>query len=202
MTSLLEAVPIDAVGYIVSFIFRDMYNKEPVFVDGGLLVSYIHLTRTCKTFERLVKDNIDRYITDWQQLCARMRYRSDSPLMVKPDEECLAMMRGGIYYTANIDMHHKAIESFRKRHSIEYHTKKTGKLYKGYIGIKKLRAIKVAKPLKTDYKALLDRYDYLKSKRKQLHKGIDTRVGELIRKFITENPGKVTFGLFFRLHTP
>lgn len=182
---LLEIVPYDALGYLVVSMFGTMIIKEIDYVDGCLLVSYINLSRVCKVFNNLIKEQIDRHIINWQLLCRRMRTIPNLSSYVEVDEEHLALMRGEIYYSGYIELVHKELDVFRERHDILYRTKKTGKVYKGYIGITKLQKLKPPKALKNDYHVLISKYKHVKSKTKEMRTKKDVNARKLLMQFVT-----------------
>jgi len=169
--SLLAIVPLEVIGHLFSLQFKEFIIGGEDYVYGDLLITYVHVSRVCSVFYNLLKEVVDRQIKDWRHLCWQMRHYSQIPSYIPVDDAYLALARGEIFYRASVCETQKEIERFRQVHNILYRVKKSGRVYTQYVGIKKLRKIKIQdKAVRQQYHALLDKQEAMTSRQKHLYK--------------------------------
>jgi len=160
-------VPDDVIGVIIAFLVEPL-SQDAVRSDARVY-AYFNLCLTSKQFERVCK--LAHEQLDWFRLLgnphsnySRFLYniRSEKPA----SQQSVRMIRKVTFYDSGLPVIRKQIDRFMALNQIVYRTRATGKLYKGYVGVRKLKTIKVrTKQVDAQFKTLLKRHEAMNKKR-------------------------------------
>lgn len=161
------SLPDDVVGVIIAFLLEPL--RQDAVRSNATVYAYFSLCWTSKQFERVCK--FPREPLDWFSLLgnphsnySRFLYniRSEKP----PSEQSVKMIRTLTFYDSGLPVIRKQIDRFMTLNQLVYRTRGTGKLYKGYVSVRKLKTIK-AKPKQVNdqFKELLKRHEAINKKR-------------------------------------
>lgn len=173
----------------------DRYTNVPTPFEETVY-TYFSLFTTSKQFNRVAKD-ID---FDWLILVGNpygnysffrydiMEQQKKQEALLDPTEKA-ALARRGLPYLADqpkkmlktltmcdcsLPVIRTKIDSFMARNHLVYRTKASGKVYKGFVGIRKLKTMKIQpKNLDDQFKAMLKQHELLNKKRLALSLSLD-----------------------------
>lgn len=161
------SLPDDVVGVIIAFLLEPL--RQDAVRSNSRVYAYFSLCWTSKQFERVCKRVHEPL--DWFRLLDnphsnynRFLYniRSEKP----PSEQSVKMIRTLTFYDSGLPVIRKQIDRFMGLNQLVYRTRGSGKLYKGYVSVRKLKTIK-AKPKQVNdqFKELLKRHEAINKKR-------------------------------------
>ena len=169
-------------------LFRGTVDDDKPTVFKQLIYGYFSLLLTNKQFSRVTQ----RIDLDWLELLGLVRLsyatfrvniqwqilqdialldetrqlalsRSDVPYM--PDE-AKKLIKTLTLYDSSLPILRHDIDRFMGSHNIVYRTVKTGKIYKGFVGVRKLNSMKIeCKTLAKQFKATIKRHQVVHKKR-------------------------------------
>ena len=168
-------MPDDVIGLILDLLIEPL-SRDAVRCDTTVY-AYFNLRLISKQFDRVCKFTREKF--DWFGLLgnphsnySRFLYniRSEKP----PPEQSMKMIRTLTFYDSGLPVMRKQIDCFMALNKIVYRTRSSGKLYKGYVSVRKLKTIK-AKPKQVDdqFKTLLKRHEAMNKKRLLLIKQLE-----------------------------
>jgi len=200
-----ECIPDDVVLAILLELVKPLRNNENLEKRVGdrpthfeeTVYAYFNLLVTSKQFNR-VTTKLD---FDWLTLVGTYGNYSNfrhireqqkkQEALLDPREKASLVLRGLPYladepkkmlrtltmWDCSLPVMRSEIDSFMAKHHLVYHTKASGKIYKGFVGIRKLKTIKIQpKNLDCQFKAMLKKHESLHKKRLALTKALHAHV--------------------------
>lgn len=165
----------DVVACIVSYIIEPM-RKHDTRPDA-CVYAYFSLCLTSKQFKRVIDAMLSEPL-DWFMLGGKEfgKYGDWRCLReeVSVSLQSVRMAKTLTFYESGLPVIRKEIDLFMASNGLQYRTKGTGKPYKGYVGVRKLKTLKVT-PISLDkrLKELCNRYEEMNKKRLLFSKEMD-----------------------------
>lgn len=95
-----------------------------------------------------------------------------SPL--QEDKDTTTMLKTLVRLDSSLPITREEIGCFMSKHNLQYRTRRTNKIYKGFVGVRKLATMKIEpKPLQIQFKALTKKHQTIHKKRLSLIKALE-----------------------------
>lgn len=193
---MFDIIPSEVIERIFITLLEPLNVNFHLVSRDELIYSYFSLLITCKKFS-LIAQTID---LDWISLLHRqcacrtsvlndIEKHSSKQLALLPKEEkerlshrktpflvkeSKKLVQSLVMCTSTLPVLRKQIDHFMSIHNIIYRTKGSRKVYKGYVGIRKLKTIKVTpKAVDNEFKGMLKQHESLNQQRLDLGKVLE-----------------------------
>lgn len=186
-TVVWEYVPDDIIEALLTILYkplRDGDKKTPSQFDQSVY-AYFNLLQTSKRFHSMSKLLDVKF--DWFMLSNQSPYDKDLQNIMKEGgalaEEPKRIMKTLTFCHSALPLIRSQIDSFMNTHNIIYRTRGSNKVYKGFVGIRKLKAMKIhPKELDTEFKTLCKRHEAVNKKKNAVRNALRTYSSDLYAK--------------------
>lgn len=168
----------DLTGYLLETLFRGLVM--PVSLNSApLIIPYYSIPLVCRYFYTRFSEYVRLILKpQWPLLLSTMtpnwrnwEYLKDEPIETR--DLLTKMIRTELYYNMQLSVIRTHIDRCRATHDILYRSPKSGRVYKGYVSVKRLKRIKeLPKMIASHFKKLLCSHTTLHRRSSDLHKQI------------------------------